>query len=250
MQNSIKENGFTLVELAIVIVIISLLIAGVLQGSELIRQAQIRNFTKLAQTFQTANNTFKMKYNFLPGDLPNATTFFDATTCGNMVYGGNGCNSSGVNAGNGLVDGTWNTSGSDEMRCWVHLSLSKILTVNPISADYSYNRLDIGKNRVWSVAGSGSFQNVRLSYGPSTAPVSFIDINYFAFFNHNGAWDGSIISAPDAASIDEKIDDGKPLTGKFLAGTGSVNSTTQCIIGTEYNFNSDNISCNLFLAFE
>jgi prepilin-type N-terminal cleavage/methylation domain-containing protein len=249
---STVQSAFTLVELAIAIVIISLLLAGVMQGSELIKQAQVRSFTKLAQTFQSANNTFKMKYNFLPGDLPNATTFFDTTTCNNMTYSNVPCNSNQSNAGNGLIDGTWNTDSSDQMRYWVHLSLSKILTVNPVgTSDYSYNRFDIGKNRTWSVVGTGGFlANMALNYGPSTATVAFTNINYFAFFNHNGPWDGSIISAPDAASVDEKLDDGKPLTGKFLAGTGSNNSTTECIVGTEYNFLSDAISCNLFLAFE
>ncbi len=70
-----NKSGFTLVELAIVLVIIGLLVGGVLQGQELIKQAQIRStITELSQ-FDTAVNTFRAKYRQIPGDISKAAAF-------------------------------------------------------------------------------------------------------------------------------------------------------------------------------
>jgi len=66
------KSGFTLVELAIVIVVIGLLVGGVLVGQELIKQAQIRNVISQIREYNTAANTFRAKYNSLPGDFDKA----------------------------------------------------------------------------------------------------------------------------------------------------------------------------------
>ena len=43
MQMRLKQQGFTLVEIAIVLVIIGLLLGGILKGQEMIVQARIKN---------------------------------------------------------------------------------------------------------------------------------------------------------------------------------------------------------------
>jgi len=69
-------GGFTLIELSIVLVIIGLLVGGVLVGRDLIYAAEVRNAIKDVETIRTAISTFQGKYNCLPGDCKNATTFF------------------------------------------------------------------------------------------------------------------------------------------------------------------------------
>ena len=71
-----KKSGFTLVELAIVIVVIGLLVGGVLQGQELIKQANIRSQIAQFEDINRATFTFRAKYNALPGDMNNATSFW------------------------------------------------------------------------------------------------------------------------------------------------------------------------------
>ncbi|HCR85768.1 MAG TPA: prepilin-type cleavage/methylation domain-containing protein, partial [Alphaproteobacteria bacterium] len=56
-------------------VIIGLLVGGVLQGQELIKQAQIRSFISQLSGYDAAVNTFRAKYRELPGDMTKAVTF-------------------------------------------------------------------------------------------------------------------------------------------------------------------------------
>ena len=61
--------GFTLIEVSIVLVIIGLLAGGVLVGRDLIEAAKIRQQITQIEQFKAAVNTFRAKYNALPGDL-------------------------------------------------------------------------------------------------------------------------------------------------------------------------------------
>jgi prepilin-type N-terminal cleavage/methylation domain-containing protein len=78
-----QTSGFTLLELAIVLVVIALVTAGILVGSDLIRGAELRKVHKELETYISAVGTFRAKYNCLPGDCEHATDFFAQTpqTC-------------------------------------------------------------------------------------------------------------------------------------------------------------------------
>ena len=64
------RSGFTLVELSLVLVIIGLVAGGVLVGRDLIAAATIRSTISQIEKYKTAVNTFRTKYNYLPGDIP------------------------------------------------------------------------------------------------------------------------------------------------------------------------------------
>lgn len=68
-----KQTGFTLVEIAIVLVIIGLLLGGVLKGQEMIENAKIKNIVNDLKSIQTANNAYLDRYKALPGDESAAT---------------------------------------------------------------------------------------------------------------------------------------------------------------------------------
>lgn len=65
---SSNEKGFTLVEIAIVLVIIGLLIGGVLKGQSMIQNAKIKRVVKSADELRAAVYTFYDKYGMYPGD--------------------------------------------------------------------------------------------------------------------------------------------------------------------------------------
>src|SRR5476649_123700 len=78
-----SRAGFTLIELSIVLVIIGLIVGGVLTSRDLIAAAQIRAQISQIEKYQTAVNTFRGKYGYLPGDIPNNA----ATACGFAARG-------------------------------------------------------------------------------------------------------------------------------------------------------------------
>lgn len=69
-----KHKGFTLIEIAIVLVIIGLLIGGVLKGLTVLQSASDKDVIAAVRDVQAATLAFKAQYGFLPGDLPTATT--------------------------------------------------------------------------------------------------------------------------------------------------------------------------------
>jgi prepilin-type N-terminal cleavage/methylation domain-containing protein len=103
-----KQSGFTLVEIAVVLVIIGLLLGGVLKGQELITQAKIRNVGNDFNGLTAAFYAYQDRYRALPGDDTGAATRWGLTTVGD---------------GNGMIGGNYNSATStDESRLfWLEL---------------------------------------------------------------------------------------------------------------------------------
>ena len=97
------QQGFTLVEIAIVLVIIGLLLGGILKGQEMITQAKIKNVIADFSGVSAAYNGYQDRYRALPGDDKNATA----------RWGG------AQGDGSGVVNGTYNSTTADvESRLW------------------------------------------------------------------------------------------------------------------------------------
>ena len=79
-----KTLGFTLVEIAIVLVIIGLLLGGILKGQEMITQARIKNVINDFNGITAAINSYQDRYRALPGDDINAASRWAGS------FGGNG----------------------------------------------------------------------------------------------------------------------------------------------------------------
>ncbi|HXC19945.1 MAG TPA: prepilin-type N-terminal cleavage/methylation domain-containing protein, partial [Steroidobacteraceae bacterium] len=69
-----QQSGYTLVEIAIVLVIIGLLLGGVLKGQELIYNQKVKSTYDNYRQFTAAMYGYQDRYKALPGDDPQATT--------------------------------------------------------------------------------------------------------------------------------------------------------------------------------
>jgi prepilin-type N-terminal cleavage/methylation domain-containing protein len=123
---SAKQAGFTLVEIAIVLVIIGLLLGGILKGQEMINQAKIKNLINDFNGLAAAMYSYQDRYRALPGDELNANT----TARWNGAFGGDG-NGTFNRTTPAVVTGAYNTTAavpaansSESLLFWLHLRLA------------------------------------------------------------------------------------------------------------------------------
>ncbi len=225
-SHTMKQAGFTLVELAIVLVIIGLIVGGVLVGQDLIRAAGIRSVVTDIERYNAAANTFLGKYNSLPGDMLNnkAVEFGFNTAANDAARDG----AAGQGDGNGRISGCGHADatnlGCETILFWSDLSAAKLVPFR--SAFTSMTATTPTDMTNAELVGSGLIPNTKL-HTSTLVYVSTIDgKNLFAlgeFFVNGG--DGTMIMVGsrgrgfmpiEAVAIDQKLDDGNPITGSIV----------------------------------
>lgn len=122
-----KQKGFTLIEIAIVMVIIGLLLGGVLKGQELINNAKIKSLYAMKDQMAAAYLTYYDRYNAYPGDDGNADTNVGATTAGNGS--GNGLVTAAASGDTADLDfGCTASATGESCNAYEHLRLANLIS--------------------------------------------------------------------------------------------------------------------------
>lgn len=182
-----KQTGFTLIEIAIVLVIIGLLLGGVLKGQELITSARVRNLISQQDGVKAAFFGFQDRFRAFPGDYTGAVVNIPNISTA-------ACNA-GVGNGNGRIE-----AGTEARLAWEHMSKAGFI--------------------------AGTF-TCAASDSATTTPVNpygiYLQVVYDGVYGastgtsparHN-VKTGAQIPVELISEMDRKIDDGKPNTGGF-----------------------------------
>lgn len=191
-----NQRGFTLIEIAIVLVIIGLLLGGILKGQELITSARVRNLISQQDGIKAAYYGFQDRYRALPGDYATAATNLAGSTA---ATNGNG---------NGQIEAP-NSGTNESILVWDHLSRAGFLNGN-----FAYVAGDAVKDS----------NTPRNPYGQYFQLV--FDANFFAL-NSSGVMaaagtarhnlkTGNLVPVEIIAEVDRKTDDGNGGSGSIV----------------------------------
>lgn len=235
-DNKAGQRAFSLIELSMVLVMLGLLLGTVFSGQLMLRNQRIKQIQNNAEQFHVAVTQFREKYQFFPGDKPNALSIWSTVSC---VANGDG---------NGLIDGT------EDYYVWAELVAGGFTVGNYTTCTSAQvPGVDIPSGPIESTgyAFSAGSSPAGLVTGTDGSSATF-DGNYTAaiYFGKNKVpatrMMDPAISADDALQIDTIYDDASPGNGVIMTWR-SYGSTTGCYDSGSgaYNAATSDQTCSL-----
>lgn len=246
-MTNIRKDGFTLIELSIVLVIIGLLAAGILVGRTLIQAAEIRQQISQIQEYKVAIKTFSAKYDALPGDMnADEANAFD-------FLAGDG--SEGHGDGNGIIYACAPSLqvfrdvnlGCETMLFWVHLSQAKLikqsfnLAGGEVAPDDERPTLSatVTIEKLLPTAALGAGNYLSTFYHEFCTPNNGLLLAGIEGFPVNKPYSaGAKLTPGQAFAIDSKIDDGSPVGGQ-ITSIGVNDNIVSCCHKNNCNVTTD-----------
>lgn len=205
-------KGFTVVEIAIVLVIIALIMGGVFKGQALIDNARVRSLSTEVSGIQTAWYSFQERYRSIPGDFSKAGTQIDSA-----AMSGNG---------NGRIDDSLERAG-----VWQQLSLAGF-----ISGQFDGSQAAVGTDTDVHCAAGTCPKNPYSGFYKITYSAQAAD----AQSRSNEIFTGDQIPVNILSQLDLQLDDGKANSGRFRVHRSYA---ATCTRDGEWDVSSANANC-------
>ncbi|MFN7038361.1 MAG: prepilin-type N-terminal cleavage/methylation domain-containing protein [Alphaproteobacteria bacterium] len=238
-------NAFTIIEISIVLVIVSIIIGIILVSGNLIKIASYRAIISDSNYYLRAVDNFSLKYNALPGDINNSSQYNWRNVNGNLITDGNNDGKIGLGDGSDPI--------GESIRAWAHLSISGTIKGN-YTGESNGTPIYLSQINTPITPLEGSFYSLYYFdyttgiYGKWQNALAFAALNP----STNIPWANSILTPSDAYQIDSKADDGSPYTGQIYTIRGEESSGLSKCVSADYSsssasylFNDNSISCRL-----
>lgn len=256
MHRNCKNNGFSLVELSIVLVILAVIIGGILSGKHLLRAAQTRTVMTEAKEFRIATETFHDKYDAMPGDMLDATEYWgeahtNTITCRSTA-------STGTETCDGNGDGKVDESRGEQFRYWQHLKNAELIggSYTGVAGYQSFQHSIIGQNVPKSKSLKAGYTFLHTIGHTPQWWASAVGHLYLVGYKE-ADWDfhtwAPFLTSHEAYAIDQKFDDGHPAYGivlSFNKHTLPNCTTTHTDTTTAYSLNSTGEVCSLQILYK
>ncbi|MDB2682955.1 prepilin-type N-terminal cleavage/methylation domain-containing protein [Alphaproteobacteria bacterium] len=257
-----NEKGFTLVELAIVMIIIGLLIGGILKGQELIANAQIAATVGQIKGIDAAMSTFRDSYQSAPGDMLRAQNRLPNCTDEGFCFNGTG--DSLLGEAGGVIEPNTDEAGaepSDDAAgeaagFWKHLAAADLLNgINGTDVQAwgeAFPSANVGGGFVVGQSGSGAIDNATSATNARGGMYLVLRTTVDTAATED-VGEGAI-GAAAASRIDRKMDDGAP-NGGTIRAIGPVDddedgcSDTDDQVGV-YQESADAQNCSLAIRVQ
>ena len=183
--------AFSLVEVAIALVVLGILLGAALKGQELVESARQKAVLAQIATLEAAVATFQDRYGALPGDLPNASSKITAGLSNGR--------------GEGSLQGDPRSTQTSAGAFWTHLAGAGLFEAGPIQGG--------------RLSASQGLPSTRLGGVLTVAPRAPSRKGLWLLLSgENGQ---PILTPAQAQALDTQGDDGSPLSGRIQAETAS-----------------------------
>ena len=200
------QSGFTLIEIAIVLVIIGLLLGGILKGQELINSARVKNLAADFRNVPLFIYGYQDKFRALPGDDSAAVAHVGTTSI-----------TPGAGDGDGVIENAWDspTATHESYLFWQHVRLAGLAPGSTTTGAADYPPLNALGGRI-GIQSATPFTGLNGSY-------------YVCSANILGKY---------AKQLDVQLDDGNTSTGSMMAGAvanGTTAGNASLVDSTSYS---------------